>query len=170
MLRPLFQGNEYEDSLPVFPGATPGRTQFFPTMEHHPHLVIDESIIGIPPVRPGDYVFWHCDLVHGVDPVHRGKADSSVFYNACSPLTPYNLQSLISTRASFEKGDVPVDFLRTHSGEREYQHEDCGAKRENILSEEAMKAMGFLRFDENEEGLTSGQRAVRRLANINLGL
>lgn len=30
-------------------------TQFFPTNEHHPHLAIDEAIIGIPSVQPGDY-------------------------------------------------------------------------------------------------------------------
>lgn len=171
MLRPLFHTGEYDDSLPTFPGSTPGHTQFFPTLENHPHLAIDRAIVGIPPVRPGDYVFWHCDLVHGVDKINAGKNDSSVSYNACNPLTPYNLQALLATRAAFEKGDVPADFEKSHgSFEREYQHEDCGAEKENILSDDGLRAMGMLRLDDSEEGLTDGQREVRRLANMKLGL
>lgn len=170
MLRPLFENEQFDDSRPTFPGSEPGNTQFFPTTEHHPHLAIDEAIIGIPPVRPGDYVFWHCDLVHGVDQVHRGEVDSSVFYNACNPLTPYNVQSLVATRAAFERADVPLDFTRSHKGEREYEHEDCGAKKENILSKPGLQAMGLVRFDEEEEGLTAGQKHVRQLSNQVLGL
>lgn len=171
MLRPLFHTGEYNDSLPTFPGSTPGRTQFFPTPEHHPHLEIEKAIVGIPPVRPGDYVFWHCDLVHGVDQLNQGKNDSSVSYNACNPLTPHNADSLIGTRAAFAKVDVPVDFMRGQgNNEREYEHEDHGAQRENILSEAGLKAMGMLRFNEDEEGLTPGQKEVRRLANLKLGL
>lgn len=117
-----------------------------------------------------EIIFWHCDLVHGVDQVHCGATDSSVSYNACNPLTPYNVQSLVSTRASFERGDIPVDFTRSHTGEREYKHEDCGARRENILSESGLQAMGFLRFNEDEDGLTEGQKEVRKLSNQALGL
>ncbi|KAF7550281.1 hypothetical protein G7Z17_g5838 [Cylindrodendrum hubeiense] len=171
MLRPFFHTGEFDDSLPTFPGAAPGCTQFFPTVEHHPDLSLDKSIIGIPPVRPGDYVFWHCDLVHGIDKLHRGKVDSSVSYNACNPLTPYNIESLLETRTAYEAGDVPVDFARSHgSYEREFQHDDCGAKRENIWSDKGLRALGLKWFDEEEEGLTPGQREVRRLANEKLGL
>ncbi|VUC27437.1 unnamed protein product [Clonostachys rosea] len=171
MLRPLFHTGKFDDSMPTFPGSKPGNTQFFPTIEHHPHLQINKAIIGIPPVRPGDYVFWHCDLAHGVDEMHPGKFDSSVFYNACNPLTPYNVESLLPTRAAFEAGEVPDDFIRSHGDhEKEYQHEECGARRENILSDEGRRALGLLAFDEFAEGLTPGQREVRRLANKKLGL
>lgn len=169
MLRPLFHTGEFDDTLPTFPGSTPGSTQFFPTNEGHPHLDIDRAIVGIPPVRPGDYVFWHCDLVHGVDELHPGKLDSSVSYNACSPLTPYNIESLLATRAAFETGDLPADFSRLE-GEREAEHDDCGARRENVLSDAGLQALGLKRFDEDEEGLTPGQREVRRHANEVLGL
>ncbi|KAL2203656.1 DUF1479-domain-containing protein [Sarocladium strictum] len=169
MLRPLFHATgEFDDSLPTFPGSTPGDTQFFPTNEGHPHLNIDKAIIGIPPVKPGDYVFWHCDLVHGVDELNPGKNDSSVFYNACTPLTPYNVESLIGSRAAFEAGDVPPDFKRIE-GEREYMHADCGSRREYVLSESGLRALGLKEFDEDEEGLEVGQREVRRLANEKLG-
>ncbi|KAF5602357.1 DUF1479 domain-containing protein [Fusarium pseudocircinatum] len=171
MLRPLFHTGEYNDSLPTFPGATPGQTQFFPTVEGHPDLDIKRAIVGIPPVRPGDYVFWHCDLVHGVDPTNPGLVDSSVSYNACNPLTPYNIESLLTTRESFQKGDVPIDFTRSHgTWEREYDHEDCGARVENILTRAGLQAMGLERLDTEEEGLTQGQKEVREMANMKLGL
>ncbi|CVL08652.1 related to DUF1479 domain protein [Fusarium proliferatum] len=171
MLRPLFHTGEYNDSLPTFPGATPGQTQFFPTVEGHPDLDIKRAIVGIPPVRPGDYVFWHCDLVHGVDPTNPGLVDSSVSYNACNPLTPYNIESLLTTRDAFQKGDVPIDFTRSHgTWEREYDHEDCGARVENILTKAGLQAMGLERLDTEEEGLTQGQKEVREMANGKLGL
>ncbi|RSL69270.1 hypothetical protein CEP53_002300 [Fusarium sp. AF-6] len=172
MLRPLFHTGEFNDSLPTFPGSTPGNTQFFPTTAHHPHLAMDRAMVGIPPVKPGDYVFWHCDLVHGVDELHPGILDSSVSYSACNPLTPYNVKSLLATRAAFEAGDVPEDFARSHGTyEREFQHgEDCGARRENVLSEDGLRALGLARLDEDGEGLSPGQREVRRLANEKLEL
>lgn len=171
MLRPFFHTGEFDDSLPTFPGATPGNTQLFPTTEHHPHLDLERAVVGIPPVRPGDYVFWHCDLVHGVDQMNQGKNDSSVFYNASNPLTPANVDSLLATRDAFLEGDVPVDFMRGHGTmEREYEHEDHGARKENILTDGGLRAMGLLKLDEDEEGLTSGQREVRRIANHMLGL
>ncbi|KAH8884127.1 DUF1479-domain-containing protein [Thozetella sp. PMI_491] len=170
MLRPLFLSGEFDDSQPTFPGAVPGKNQFYPTQEFHPHLGIEKGIVGIPPVKPGDYVFWHCDLVHEVDRFHPGERDSSVVYNACNPLTPYNVASLVKTRESFLKVEVPQDF-RTfeHALEREYQHEDNGAKRENILSAAGLQALGLTKFDDAEEGLTPGQREIRRLANAQLG-
>ncbi|KEF57632.1 uncharacterized protein A1O9_05550 [Exophiala aquamarina CBS 119918] len=171
LLKPLFVNDEFDDSQPTFPGATPGSTQFFPTPEHHPHLAIDRALIGIPPVRPGDYVFWHCDLVHGVDTTNPGKNDSTVFYNACTPLTPYNLDSLLGSRAAFEKGVPPRDFERLQGGyEVENMHDDCGAQKENILSDDGLRAMGFMSLDETAERLTDGQREMRRMANVSLGL
>lgn len=172
MLRPLFVASEdFDDSQPTFPGATPGNTQFFPTREDHPHLLMDQSMVGIPPVRPGDYVFWHCDLVHEVDKFHPGRRDSSVVYNACVPLTPYNIRSLRGVREAFRQATVPRDFVNYNNiKEKEYQHDDHGARQENILSLAGKRAMGLERFDEEEEGLTEGQRKVRRLANSVLGL
>jgi hypothetical protein len=103
--------------------------------------------------------------------MHQGKADSSVFYNACNPSTPYNIESLLSSRDSFHKRDVPIDFRRSQgANEREFEHEDCGARRKNILSEGGMKVMGLERFDENELDLTHGQRESREFANKKLGL
>jgi hypothetical protein len=137
---------------------------------NHPHLEVNRAIIGIPPVRPGDYVFWHCDLVRGVDQMNKGKNDSSVFYNVCKPLTRDNADTLIATRSAFLETNVPIDFTRGHgSSEREFQHQDHEARLSNILTHDGMRAIGLMPFDENEQGLTSGQKKVRRLANLKLG-
>ncbi|KAH8896851.1 DUF1479-domain-containing protein [Thozetella sp. PMI_491] len=171
LLRPYFILNEtFDDTTPLFPGATPGRLQFLPTNELHPHLLMQKSMVGIPPVKPGDYVFWHCDLIHEVDKFHPGTRDSSVSYNACVPLCPYNLENLVKMHKSFLDVLPPADFEKYEHGELEREHEDHGAKRENILSLEGLRALGFEPFDESEDGLTPGQREMRRLANERLGL
>ena len=84
MLRPFFvDGERFDASQPTFPGATPGQGQFFPTGKWHPHLQLERMVVSVPKVKPGDYVFWHADLVHGVERTHGGSEDSSV-----SPLFP----------------------------------------------------------------------------------
>lgn len=172
MLRPYFVLDEtFDDTTPVFPGATPGSSQFFPTEELHPHLRMEKTMVGIPPVNPGDYVFWHCDLIHEVDKFHPGKNDSSVSFNACVPLCPYNVQNLLRIREDFQKAIPPRDFRglgRGHEVERD--HDDHGARPENILSPDGKRAMGFEAFDVDAEHLTAGQRDVRAYANRLLGL
>ena len=132
-------------------------------------MAMEKSIVGIPPVKPGDYVYWHCDIVHEVDTFHPGKLDSSVSYNGCVPLCPYNIDNIVSMRQSFLDVLPPKDFEKYEHGELEKEHDDHGAKRENILSLEGLRAMGLEPFDVNEEGLTVGQREIRKMANAKLG-
>lgn len=173
LLRPYFILNEtFDEVTPLFPGATPGNLQFLPTEELHPHLLMEKSMVGIPPVRPGDYVFWHCDLVHEVDKFHPGERDSSVSYNACVPLCPYNVDNLIATRDAFLAVDPPRDFIRydgSGEGELEKAHDDHGARIDNVLSLDGKRALGLEPFDENEEGINVGQREMRKFANFKLG-
>lgn len=171
MLRPFFvQDETFDDVTPTFPGATPGNLQFFPTNALHPHLEMEKSMVGIPPVKPGDYVFWHCDLIHEVDKFHPGTRDSSVSYNACIPLCPYNLENLVKTRRSFLEAGIPPDFEKYTHGELEREHADHGARLENVLSLEGKRALGLAPFDVDEEGITPGQRHMRLEANRRLGL
>ena len=170
MLRPFFVNGAFDDVTATFPGSFPGRIQFFPTTDFHPDLDLKRSVVGIPPVKPGDYVFWHTDLVHEVDKYHPGKTDSSVAYNACTPLIPYNLESLIGTKKAFLDGVRPDDFYGSAVIEHEREHEDHGARVENILSLEGRRAMGFEKFDVEEPGISEGQRKMRQIANERLGL
>ena len=47
------------------------------TPESHPHLRLEECMISVPKVNPGDTVFWHCDVVHAVENEHKGSGDSA---------------------------------------------------------------------------------------------
>jgi hypothetical protein len=38
---------------------------------------LEDSMTSVPKVNPGDGVFWHCDVVHAVEPDHIGKGDSA---------------------------------------------------------------------------------------------
>jgi hypothetical protein len=171
MLRPFFLAgaDEFDDVTPTFPGAEPGMTQLLPTDDLHPDLRLRDAMVGIPPVAPGDYVFWHCDLLHEVDKYHPGTTDSSVVYNACTPLSPYNIDSLRASRQSFLDAKPPRDFNGLgYLYEEENSHEDHGARKENILSSKGMQAMGFEPFDIDEPGISEGARKVRQMANETL--
>lgn len=91
-------------------------------------------------------------------------------YNPCTPLIPYNLESLIGTKKAFLAAEPPGDFLGVAQVETENDHEDHGARIENILSTEGRRAMGFEKFDVDEPGITEGQRKMRQMANERLGL
>lgn len=63
----------------------------------------------------------------------------------------------------------PRDFEKYEHGELERDHDDHGARRENVLSLEGLRALGLEPFDADEEGITKGQREMRKLANQKLG-
>ena len=90
-----------------------------------------------------------------------------VIYNANVPLCPYNIENMITMRKAFRDVVPPPDFYRDCGGpfELEKEHDDHGARAENILTLEGRRALGLAEFDADEEGLTEGQRAVRRMAN-----
>lgn len=75
LLRPFFSPRKAQDDpryldianwpfeYPVsssLQGAVPANCQEL-SNDLHPHLVLDDTIIHVPEVRPGDYVAWHCD-------------------------------------------------------------------------------------------------------------
>jgi hypothetical protein len=92
---------------------------------------------------------------------------SQVFYNASTPLCPYNITSMIKQRNAFRDVVPPPDFYKDFGGpfEVEAQHADHGARMENILTMEGRQGLGLVPYDENEEGLTEGQRTIRKMAN-----
>ncbi|KAF4544357.1 uncharacterized protein LTHEOB_6475 [Lasiodiplodia theobromae] len=78
--------------------------------------------------------------------------------------------SLLRVREAFKKAAVPPDFaLYEIVKEHEGQHEDHGARRDNILSSEGLQAMGLEPYDVDAPGLTEGQRKMRKMANEALG-
>ncbi|KAK7032751.1 DUF1479-domain-containing protein [Favolaschia claudopus] len=96
----------FDISGPEFPGIFPRDNGFGgprPTAAEHPHLLLESTMISIPPVNPGDTVFWHCDVIHSVEPEHTGNEDSAVMYIP-------NAQYVQHQKESFLKGVPPPDF------------------------------------------------------------
>lgn len=49
-----------DETTSVFQGAVPANAQEL-NAALHPHLRLQDTMVHIPQVRPGDYVAWHCD-------------------------------------------------------------------------------------------------------------
>lgn len=88
-------------------GASPGRALSVDPRWHGPLL---EALTPIPDLEPGDTIWWHCDVVHAVDPEHRGEFDSNVIYIGSAPLCDKNSVYLDGQWRAFVEGRTPPDF------------------------------------------------------------
>ena len=87
--------------------------QAFPANEKwHPLLM--EALTGIPDVRPGDSVWWHCDMIHSVAPVKDQKGWGNVMYIPAAPWSPRNEEYAVHVRDAFLTGASPSDFPEEH--------------------------------------------------------
>lgn len=121
MLKPFFDSEDNIRFDSTFPGAFPGKGQEF-NDETHPELNLADLMVPVPKVEPGDMVYWHCDMIHSVDPVHQGKWDSSVFYIPSAPLCDINLKYARTQREAFLKGLSGPDFPGFPFGIAETKH------------------------------------------------
>ena len=67
-------------STPDFPGTDLVNGNYAglrPSRDFHPHLRLDECLVSVPKVYPGDTVYWHCDVIHAVEREHTGSGDSA---------------------------------------------------------------------------------------------
>ena len=74
-------------STPEFPGIYATPTSYRgPRLSpaSHPHFQLERSMTSVPIVRPGDMVFWHCDVMHSVEREHTGEGDSSGEFSFCA--------------------------------------------------------------------------------------
>lgn len=129
---------------------------------HHPHIS-PGGFVSIPKVRPGDAVFWHCDVAHMVDNQHLGSDDASVFYVPAAPLCKVNARYLKRQRLNFLQSRAPPDFP---GGLGESEHDGCASVGD--LSEAGKRIMGFSLFD-SELAQTEGEAAAYFSANKTLG-
>ena len=112
MLRPLLDDVPDDDMC----GVT--TNQVFPVSEKwHPLLM--EALSGIPDVRAGDSVWWHCDMVHSVAPVTDQQGWGNVMYVPAAPWCPRNEAYAAHVREAFLTGSSPSDFPAEHY-EREW--------------------------------------------------
>ena len=103
MLRPLLSDVADDDMC----GVTTNQT--FPANEKwHPLLM--EALAGIPDVRAGDSVWWHCDMIHSVAPVTDQQGEGNVMYIPAAPWCPRNEAYSVHVREAFLTGASPSDF------------------------------------------------------------
>lgn len=148
-------------------GAHPGHGQEL-SASLHPHLDLASSMVSIPRVMPGDYVAWHCDVVHSVDTMHAGASDSSALYIPACPLSETNATHAVRQRAALVAG-VPGPDFPGGAGESAHVGRESVEQLMQGLSEDALRAYGLMAWDTNVSDLSKGQRTMLDRANKLLG-
>lgn len=163
ILRPFFDLKTNKLNLDAtFPNSALGAGQEYNPVTH-PHLQLEETMVNVPQVEPGDFVAWHCDTIHAVDKEHRGKGDSSVLYIPACAVTPKNLEFLNRQRQSALRYSPPPDFPGA-GGDGEIGFD--GAVDWASLSEDGKKAMGLGNEGwQGVDGMSEGERSVLERGN-----
>jgi Protein of unknown function (DUF1479) len=103
MLRPLLSDVAEDDMCSVQPNRT------FPVNEKW-HSILLPAVSAIPSVQPGDSVWWHCDMIHSVAPVHDQQGWGNVMYIPAAPWCAKNEAYAGLVRDAFLAGKSPFDF------------------------------------------------------------
>ncbi|MDX6300711.1 MAG: hypothetical protein QOF53_1925 [Nocardioidaceae bacterium] len=103
MLRPLLEDVPEDEMCGVW------TNQVFPADKTW-HPLLFEALSGIPDVKAGDSVWWHCDMIHSVAPVQNQQGWGNVMYIPAAPWCPRNEQYAASVREAFSTGSSPGDF------------------------------------------------------------
>ncbi|KAK6354107.1 hypothetical protein TWF730_008525 [Orbilia blumenaviensis] len=151
ILRPFFSPPKHDPSsldgwkldlsTSRFPGSAQGRGQEMSDVTH-PHLQLQHSVVSAPRVEPGDFLAWHCDTIHAVDPLHNGKEDASVFYIPVVPKCRLNEEYIQQQKEAFITGYPPPDFPGGNGEENHQGRPGLDAIKE-VGGRAALTAMGF---------------------------
>ncbi len=87
--------------------AAPGRAL---SVSPEWHSTLLPALVSIPVVEPGDTVWWHPDIGHGVEDVNGGEGYSNVIYIGSAPECPKNAAYLQKQKAAFLEGRSAPDF------------------------------------------------------------
>jgi hypothetical protein len=107
LLRPLLSDVPDDDMC----GVTVN--QVFPASKKW-HAPLLAALSGIPDVRAGDSVWWHCDMIHSVAPVENQQGWGNVMYIPAAPWCPRNERYAPNVREAFLTGSSPSDFPEEH--------------------------------------------------------
>ena len=91
-----------------------------------------------PDVAPGDSVWWHCDMIHGVEPVEDQQGWGNVMYIPAAPWCAKNEAYADHVRKAFRAGESPYDFPEEH-----YESSWPDRFRKDELSEVGRRGMGL---------------------------
>lgn len=127
-----------QDDVPeeVLCDARPGRALSASEEWHAPLL---PALTSIPLVEPGDTVWWHPDIIHAVEDVHRGQGYSNVIYIGSAPACPKNSAYLDKQGQAFLKGESAPDFAAEN-----YEIAYDGRAVEDDLTDLGKRQLGFI--------------------------
>lgn len=120
----------------------------------YPHLQLEDTLIDLPSLNPGDYVIWHPDTIyappstcpteldtpssssptpscHSKDSSTSPPTPSTLLYIPACPLTLNNAKYLVHQRKAFLLGYPGPDFVNsmstsTHDGPNDERHTEIG--------------------------------------------
>ena len=139
-------------------GAVPGHAQRV-TELWHPHLQLRRSMITLPTLQSGDYIFWHPDLAYHItsdgtglrSPIYGRPDEVSVLvYVPAAPLTQTNALYLARQRKAFLRGQPTPDFDSAGLGIDSEAPPDGRPGEEDVEragGEAALQAMGLAMFE-----------------------
>ena len=115
--------------------AKPGRAM---VVNDAYHAKLLRAYVPIPEVGPGDTVWWHPDVIHGVEDVNNNTGYSNVMYIGAAPDCEKNRAFLNKQRPAFEEGRSSPDFAAEN-----YEVEFKGRFDKSDLSPLGRKQMGY---------------------------
>jgi hypothetical protein len=102
------------------------------------HALLLEALTPIPPVEPGDTVWWHADLIHSVGPVVNQKGWGNVMYIPAAPYCAKNAAYARSCGTAFRSGASPADFAA-----EDYETTWTGRATDADLNETGRRQLGL---------------------------
>ena len=120
-------------------GSVPGRAL---SVNPEYHSLLLKALITIPKVYPGDTVWWHPDVVHGVEYKHKGGNYSNVIYVGSTPYCQKNLDYAVKQSKKFLEGKSPPDFAA-----EDYEIYYKGRATINDLTDLGKKQLALLPWD-----------------------
>lgn len=131
LLRAL-QDDVPEDNLC---GAQPGRAL---SVDAQWHSMLLRAQVSIPPMQPGDTVWWHSDVCHSVENLHTGRGYSNVIYIGAAPWCDKNARFAKQQADAFVQGKSSPDFAA-----EDYEVDFVGRATVDDLSALGARQMGL---------------------------
>ena len=116
-------------------GASPGRAL---SADPAWHGLLLPAQVSIPPMQPGDTVWWHSDVCHSVENLHTGRGYSNVIYIGAAPWCEKNAQFAKKQASAFVQGKSAPDFAA-----EDYEVDFVGRATVDDLSDLGAKQMGL---------------------------
>ncbi|KAK5112065.1 hypothetical protein LTR85_011646 [Meristemomyces frigidus] len=130
ILRPFFKAPEdgdwtdaekweIDEASSWFPGTYRWDSQLL-SPASHPHLCLEDTLLSIPEMQPGDTVWWHADMCHAVETTHNGTFLQAHWEDLVAGIPPDDYKYLDGTGSKLVlngqnerklKGALPLDTV-----------------------------------------------------------